>query len=360
MLGVPFLDRTRGLLFTCRAASILALVAISLVPHAGAQEFRVVESAPTLRDSSVALETTVTFTFTHPVDTSARYGEEGPLAFYLMGGAGLSIDSSYVSEDLMRFSFDVTHHAAADYVWILTGARSKGGEELCTPYGLTYTTRNGWGSGSVGGFGSYVVSTKSSQCSPFVAALLDSEPTADAGLAAAVALDQDAYFEIDGVREGTYWPVLLIDWERDGIIEPDWENAGLVESEIGLYNPDWDEEADSIVVTDTSEIEIEILAHGAGSVEGSELPGTARLLQNYPNPFGRSTTIAFELERPLRLSMTIHDLLGRQVARPLSGFHQTGRHEIEWTPLRLASGLYVVRLSAEDFVLSRRIISLGS
>ncbi|MBN3036312.1 MAG: T9SS type A sorting domain-containing protein [Bacteroidales bacterium] len=55
-----------------------------------------------------------------------------------------------------------------------------------------------------------------------------------------------------------------------------------------------------------------------------------RIGQNYPNPFRESTTIAFSLDEPAKVRITVTDLAGRLVAVPVDGFYQTGDYRIEW------------------------------
>jgi hypothetical protein len=80
-----------------------------------------------------------------------------------------------------------------------------------------------------------------------------------------------------------------------------------------------------------------------------ETPGlteTVRLYQNYPNPFNASTTLRFELDRPSRVVITIHDLLGRLVDTIMDEQRMAGSHVVHWTPGSLASGMYVATMRA--------------
>ena len=80
-----------------------------------------------------------------------------------------------------------------------------------------------------------------------------------------------------------------------------------------------------------------------------EIPSQVKLHQNYPNPFNPSTTIAFQLNRPLQISLVIYDTMGREVARLLSGDRFTaGRHQVVWNGEGLASGVYYYRLRAGE------------
>ena len=320
---------------------------------AAAQDFEVTSTVPAPGATDVAMQTTVTFTFSAPIDTSARFDGQGPLAFYTISPEeAIRIDSTYANEDLTQISFDVTHLDTTDYVWVLTGALSEDGEMLCNPHVLSYTTRSQRGGAIVRGWVSLVIAVKSGSCyTRGLVALLHAPPDSSAMLEAAAGVDSEWHFEMSGVRRGTYWPVFLVDWNADGLIRPDWQFAGNPHAEVVPYDEDFNERADSIVVTDTTDMEIIIGVTGGASERAAELPGTARLLQNYPNPSTGRTTFVFELERPLRASLVVYDLLGRQVARPVSGIFMTGRHEVTWNG-DSATGLHVVRLEGEQFVLA--------
>lgn len=337
---------------------VASLIALSTQPAAG-QEFQVIGSTPSPADSSVAVEAVVEFTFSAPVDTSARFESGSPLSFYSISPReAISIDSPSWSDDLTQVRFDVVHNDTTEYVWILANARSQDDANLCPPYVLSYTTRPNPGTAVVTGYAGQVIAVKRGQCRTGFVALLDAPPDSSAEIAAAAAIDHNGEFEMRGVRPGTYWPVFLFDWDRDGEIRPEWSRIGDVTAEVGLKDDDHDGNPDSLVVSDSSSIEIFVGASG-GSVEGGELPGTARLLQNFPNPFRQSTNLAFELERPLRLTVSIYDLLGRRIATAASGYYATGRHEVRWSPSPVAAGVYIVRLSGPDFALTRPILQLG-
>lgn len=329
-----------------------------------AQDFEVVEMDPAPGAVAVDLQTTVTFTFSAPVDTSARFDGEGPIAFFTIAPAdSISIGVMSVNEDLTRISFDVSHRNRTDFVWILTGARSGDGALLCRPAVLSYTTRGDSGAAVVRGWAELAMLTKNmNECSGWespVAALLDAPPDSGAAVVAAAKVDSDAQFEIAGVRPGTYWPVLLLDWDRDGVFRPLWSQGGSFESEVGFYDEDSDGKGDSIVVTDSSIHQITMGAIGgsAGPLPAA-LAGVARLLQNYPNPFAGSTTLIFDLEQPLEVTLSVYDVLGRQVARPGGGAFARGRHEIDWKPEGLAPGIYFLSLESADFRLTRTLTVL--
>jgi hypothetical protein len=92
--------------------------------------------------------------------------------------------------------------------------------------------------------------------------------------------------------------------------------------------------------------------NASGGLTGisSELPIPTEtvLLQNYPNPFNPSTEIRFRLQRSLFVSLTVVDLLGRQVATLIQGPREAGEHALRFDATGLASGIYLCRLQAGD------------
>ncbi|HEX2866564.1 MAG TPA: FlgD immunoglobulin-like domain containing protein [Ignavibacteriales bacterium] len=90
----------------------------------------------------------------------------------------------------------------------------------------------------------------------------------------------------------------------------------------------------------------------AADVEKEEqhhIPAVFALQQNYPNPFNPSTVIGYYLPSDAEVSLTIYDMLGRQV-KSLINRHQTaGKHAVQWNGSdesghRVAGGIYYYRL----------------
>ena len=81
----------------------------------------------------------------------------------------------------------------------------------------------------------------------------------------------------------------------------------------------------------------------------AELPKEFRLDQNYPNPFNPQTTIAFDLPRAGRVTLSVYDALGREVALLVSEMRPAGRHQLTWNASALPSGIYFYRLTAGAF-----------
>lgn len=73
-------------------------------------------------------------------------------------------------------------------------------------------------------------------------------------------------------------------------------------------------------------------------------PGVA-LAPPRPNPADGATRLAFTLATPQTVRMSVHDLLGREVALVAEGPFGAGTHERTLDAARLAPGAYLVRLT---------------
>ena len=94
------------------------------------------------------------------------------------------------------------------------------------------------------------------------------------------------------------------------------------------------------------------------SVEEAILPGEFRLHQNYPNPFNPSTMIEFDLSHAGFVTLTVHNLLGGEVARLADGSFAPGTYTAVWDASGFPSGLYIYRLAAGELVQTMRMLLL--
>jgi hypothetical protein len=85
-----------------------------------------------------------------------------------------------------------------------------------------------------------------------------------------------------------------------------------------------------------------------------------RLLPASSNPGRSPVRLAYQLGTPGPVSVTVHDLAGRRIAAPVSGWRPAGAGEFTWdgrteTGAAAAPGLYVVRLASTEGTLVRKI-----
>jgi photosystem II stability/assembly factor-like uncharacterized protein len=81
-----------------------------------------------------------------------------------------------------------------------------------------------------------------------------------------------------------------------------------------------------------------------------------RLEQNYPNPFNPITTIEFDLPKSSEVSLKIFNILGEEVTTLVSDRLSAGSYSYEWDASNLASGVYLYRLQAGDYIQTRKMV----
>ena len=85
------------------------------------------------------------------------------------------------------------------------------------------------------------------------------------------------------------------------------------------------------------------------------------LYPNYPNPFNPETRIRFQLAENSHVRLMIYDVLGRKVRTLVSDRMTAGHHVLNWNGLNdagadVASGMYVYRIKAGDFIAHRKML----
>lgn len=88
------------------------------------------------------------------------------------------------------------------------------------------------------------------------------------------------------------------------------------------------------------------------------IPTEFALRQNYPNPFNPSTTIRIELPNDSKVSLNVYNALGQEVATLADGERPAGVYDVRFDARNLASGMYVYRLQAGDYVAAKRLLLL--
>lgn len=88
------------------------------------------------------------------------------------------------------------------------------------------------------------------------------------------------------------------------------------------------------------------------------------LYQNYPNPFNTTTVIQYQLPHRTHVTLKVYDLTGHEVQTLIDDVKETGVHKTEWNGLNnrghtVGSGLYMIRIVAEKFVQSKKIVRLN-
>jgi len=82
---------------------------------------------------------------------------------------------------------------------------------------------------------------------------------------------------------------------------------------------------------------------------------------SFPNPFGPSTTIRYRLAETLPVRLRVYDPGGRLILSLVEGEQPAGRHVARWdgrdqAGRRVASGAYLIALSAGEALASRTVV----
>jgi hypothetical protein len=86
------------------------------------------------------------------------------------------------------------------------------------------------------------------------------------------------------------------------------------------------------------------------------LPAEYGLSQNYPNPFNPATTISYQLPVESSVQLNIYTILGELAAVLVNEKQEAGSYNISFDAGKLASGTYIYRLIADDFLMHRKMI----
>lgn len=83
-------------------------------------------------------------------------------------------------------------------------------------------------------------------------------------------------------------------------------------------------------------------------------PTVTKLNHNYPNPFNPSTTIKFEINQIIKVSIKIYDTLGKEIKLLLDKDLPTGEYTIQWDGKDdkgniLPGGVYFVQMTAGNY-----------
>lgn len=122
----------------------------------------------------------------------------------------------------------------------------------------------------------------------------------------------------------------------------------------GVLIPLWMDNSSGIYQIWTARIPISTLV---SVKQQSSLPKEFRFEQNFPNPFNPSTTFSFTVPFQQHISMSVFDLLGREIATLINKKLPEGEQRIVFTaPAEMSSGVYIYKLIAGGGVYSGKMV----
>lgn len=89
-----------------------------------------------------------------------------------------------------------------------------------------------------------------------------------------------------------------------------------------------------------------------------EVPNTFALSQNYPNPFNPVTQIRYQLPVNSQVKLMIFSITGELVTTLVDENQPAGNYTVPFDASALASGTYIYRLVAGDFVSTKKMVVL--
>jgi hypothetical protein len=75
-----------------------------------------------------------------------------------------------------------------------------------------------------------------------------------------------------------------------------------------------------------------------------------------PNPFNASTIIRYRIVETGHVSLKVYDFAGRQVTVLVDEMRDAGTHEVTFDGSKLASGIYLAKLTAGDFHATQKMV----
>lgn len=129
---------------------------------------------------------------------------------------------------------------------------------------------------------------------------------------------------------------------------------------FAILNPR-DIKIDKVILANENNEQIEKLSIQVIYGNAPQLPTEYSLSQNYPNPFNPNTSVQFTVPNTSDVIIKVFDMLGQEVRTLFAGEVERGTYTVNWDGMnnngaKMSSGSYVYRMTAGDFVQSKKMI----
>jgi len=168
-----------------------------------------------------------------------------------------------------------------------------------------------------------------------------------------VSLDEDfQYFILEKSNSSEFSEV-----ESFELVENAYTDMDFVYNESNFYRVAAVDHAGN--TSDYSEVvEVAIL-----TIDEDVLPEDFVLHQNYPNPFNPTTQIRYDLPEEELVSITIYDVMGRNIRTLMNVNQNAGYHSIQWDAKNdigegVSAGMYIYVIQAGDFRAMKKMVLL--
>jgi hypothetical protein len=105
------------------------------------------------------------------------------------------------------------------------------------------------------------------------------------------------------------------------------------------------------------ELEVGAWTNGGERPQAALIP-SGLTLTTAPNPFNSATVLSYELQAPSYVSLKVYDTAGRLVATLADGWRGAGEHQVTFDGSGLASGVYIYRLEAGEYMAGGKLVLL--
>ncbi len=122
--------------------------------------------------------------------------------------------------------------------------------------------------------------------------------------------------------------------------------TAYIQLQVGTFaNPDDRDTLNFVAIVEPTSVENE-----------GEQPKVYFLAQNYPNPFNPSTKISYGIQEAGVVTIKVYNILGSEVATLVNEHKPAGNYEASFGKNELASGVYIYRLTVNNFIQTRKMI----
>lgn len=104
-----------------------------------------------------------------------------------------------------------------------------------------------------------------------------------------------------------------------------------------------------------------VFEYGGGTTgikNNPQVISSYKLDQNYPNPFNPSTAIKYQIPTASHVMLKVYDILGREVETLVNENKSAGQYSVTFNSSKLASGVYLYRIQAGNYVETKKMILL--
>ncbi|HJX70657.1 MAG TPA: T9SS type A sorting domain-containing protein, partial [Bacteroidales bacterium] len=93
-----------------------------------------------------------------------------------------------------------------------------------------------------------------------------------------------------------------------------------------------------------------------GTEKWYKTPAGNELFSTWPNPFNFRVYFKYSLTDECRVSIRVFNSFGQEVDLLTDAVQKPGIHEINWTPINLPTGIYIVHFSSDNFMQIKKIL----